>query len=146
MLMSKLSNTISHENYSYLPPYLFLFIWGVLFILIIALPKPDSSGRRRANLSACGHWCCWTACCSKFRAPRECETLIWTRRQRGRICYFIAGLGVDLKRAKPSRLQPLTAWEMLAGHCHRGRKAPCSDSCFSPSLAGSPVQTVVPQG
>lgn len=28
MLMSKLSNTISHENYSYLPPYLFLFIWG----------------------------------------------------------------------------------------------------------------------
>lgn len=39
MLMSKLSNTISHENYSYLPPYLFLFIWELLFILIVALAK-----------------------------------------------------------------------------------------------------------
>ena len=48
MLMSKLSNTISHENYSYLPAYLFLFIWGFLFILITALAKPDSSGRERA--------------------------------------------------------------------------------------------------
>lgn len=39
MLMSTLSNTISHENYSYLPPYLFLFIWEFLFILIVALAE-----------------------------------------------------------------------------------------------------------
>lgn len=38
--MSKWSNTISHENYSFLPPYLLLFISGLLFIPIIVLAKP----------------------------------------------------------------------------------------------------------
>lgn len=99
--MSKLSNTTGHENYIYLPPYLFLFIWGFLFILIIALAKPDSSGR------ACGRWWRWAACSSGARAPRHCKMLIWTRRRRERICHFIGSLVGDEKRAKPSRAQLL---------------------------------------
>lgn len=76
---------------------------GVLFILIIALAKPDSSGRRRDSLSACGRCCCWVACSSGAGVPRHCKMLTWTRRRREKVCHFTASLAGDEKRTKPSK-------------------------------------------